>query len=230
MDPLIAGLIPNFGDIAGGFLSAREAGLNRDFNAQEAEKQRQWQTEMSNTAYQRAKQDMIKAGINPILGLAGSGGASVGTGASASSSSMANFKTDGLNIAQTIANLKNTNTNTAVAQKELLKKDAETAKTIMETQKTKTERENISVDTNLKMIQAHQAGAGRDKLEQEILNLKAQAIILEKQGKYYDADRIHKLIQEYGKVATGALSAFGIGSIMKQLTSLGKKKWIIEDI
>lgn len=56
------------------------------FNAEQAEKQRSWQTEMSATAYQRAVEDMRKAGINPILA-ATNGGANVGSGASASISS-----------------------------------------------------------------------------------------------------------------------------------------------
>lgn len=42
-----------------------EAEKARVFNSVEAQKQRDWQTEMSNTAYQRAASDMAAAGINP---------------------------------------------------------------------------------------------------------------------------------------------------------------------
>lgn len=38
-----------------------------DFSAAEAEKQRVYSTEMANTAYQRAVQDLRKAGLNPAL-------------------------------------------------------------------------------------------------------------------------------------------------------------------
>lgn len=53
-----------------------------DFNHREAELNRQWQKMMSDTAYQRQVQDMINAGLNPVLGVSNSG-ASVPSGATA---------------------------------------------------------------------------------------------------------------------------------------------------
>lgn len=54
------------------------------FTASEAQKQRDWETEMSNTAYQRQVKDMQAAGINPAMAM-NAGGASTPSGASASS-------------------------------------------------------------------------------------------------------------------------------------------------
>lgn len=66
------------------------------YNAQEAQKQRDWEEMMSNTAYQRATNDLQAAGLNPIL--AASASASTPSGGMASSSAlqanMANAYTD----------------------------------------------------------------------------------------------------------------------------------------
>lgn len=66
-----------------------ENNVAMQYNSAEAAANRAWQERMSNTAYQRAVEDMKKAGINPILAYA-NGGAST-PGGSAGTISAANM-------------------------------------------------------------------------------------------------------------------------------------------
>lgn len=63
--------------------NATEAARARQFNHDEAQLQRDYETQMSNSAYQRAVKDMEAAGINPMLAVS-QGGATTPPGATAS--------------------------------------------------------------------------------------------------------------------------------------------------
>lgn len=65
--------------------SASEAEKAREFSKSEAQLVRDWQEQMSNTAYQRAVADMKKAGLNPALMFGSGSAASTPSGTTASS-------------------------------------------------------------------------------------------------------------------------------------------------
>lgn len=66
--------------------NASQSALERDFSSREAQKNRDWQERMSNSAYSRAISDLKSSGVNPYAVLTGLSGASTPSGATASGS------------------------------------------------------------------------------------------------------------------------------------------------
>ena len=99
------------------------------FNAEEAERNRQYETQMSNTAYQRAYADMAAAGLNPNLA-GGQGGASTPAGTAATGAQAMPLDINGAinaaaNTALTRAQKDNIEANTELAEKQSGKTEEE---------------------------------------------------------------------------------------------------------
>lgn len=103
-------------------ISGKEA--SQKFAAAEAEKQRNWEEHMSNTAFQRGSADMKEAGLNAAMmysGGSGGGGASTPHGAAATSNQSGSESISGLinsaaNLARSFNNDKNPKNDVTVQQ------------------------------------------------------------------------------------------------------------------
>lgn len=83
-------------EIANGYYTNAKAVM--DYNAEQAQIDRDWQEYMSNTSYTRAMDDLKNAGLNPVLAVNGLNGASSGS-SSAASTSPQSANTSMLNVA-----------------------------------------------------------------------------------------------------------------------------------
>lgn len=158
---------------------------SNESSSREAEKTRDFQEELSNTAYQRAMQDMRAAGLNPILA-SKLGGASTPTGAMANirdyGAAMASGMTAGSSASQTESNI---------------------AKQEQETENLKQEIHRIREDIALKSSQGWlNASAARlndqqiEKLAQDISQSIAQVAQIESQTTAIDAENTQRLIMQ----------------------------------
>ena len=79
---LLGGALAGLGSIGAGAMASSAQDNANEMNREQAEKNREFQAYMSNTAYQRAATDMKYAGINPIMAYS-QGGASSPSGSTA---------------------------------------------------------------------------------------------------------------------------------------------------
>lgn len=99
MFPLIGGLLSGGASLLGSIFSSNTSAANtqqqiaaqermqaesENFNAGQSQLNRDFQEQMSNTAFQRASLDMRQAGLNPMIMAGGGGGASTPSGSAAS--------------------------------------------------------------------------------------------------------------------------------------------------
>lgn len=174
-----------FKSISGSGLTSSEIQQN-EFNAEQAQLNRDWQEQMDNTKVQRSVQDMQAAGVNPAMMLGGSAGVTASTPsggvASGSGGRAGNVSLDSImNMAMIGQRFKESNANIQVAKAEAsrIKADSERIekentwidelrqtdidearsridKNIQEAQTEESKRANYAADTLLKNATAEQ--------------------------------------------------------------------------
>lgn len=161
------------------------------FNAQQAELQRQWEEQMANTQYQRGVADMQAAGLNPALAYS-QGGAPTPQGSSASNGMP---QAGGLgDFIGALLGMKELGIKNKVADADVKVKEAEADKITTET--SWIDRIN-QMDLDLKQVQKEltfeqkeNAREIRDNIKKEGEKLEKQVQVLEEQKGVYVAEQV----------------------------------------
>lgn len=200
MDPLTAGAITGGMGVIG-------TAMSNQASSAEANKNRDFQERMSNTAHQREVEDLRKAGLNPILSALGSG-ASTPSGSQASVNDFAPGISKG---AETALAVREQNKEFQVKDASIGNLNADTEQKGAQRNLINNQAHNSAVDAKLKSLQA-------DVLEKTLPSMikKAKA-----EGDYSEINQIMGII-ESGASSAGDL--LGIGKAIRNLIPTGKKK------
>lgn len=176
---------------SGDFLGSIFSGA---FNSKEAQKNRDWQERMSNTAHQREVADLRSAKLNPILSATGGSGASSPVGGAATmtapmigSSALSGYKgSSEKKVLESQSNMFNSQSTKALAEaktQETVQANNDASTSLINVQKMLTDKELSwfdrkalnHIETNIKTAMAAQGQASAAKLSAVASNTNANA-------------------------------------------------------
>ena len=154
------------------------------FNASQAQMNRDYQTEMSNSAYQRQVLDMNKAGLNPMLAYMKGGGASSPAGSTASATvpqytspiqGAANYKLTSAQAAKTETEIPKVQAETDNIRKLSDRIDQDISNMKTDQEKTKAVIDNLRVERDNLIKQGLNLTEVGNQLRASVTNLQAQS-------------------------------------------------------
>lgn len=155
---------------------------NNQFNAEQAQLNRDWQAQQANTAYQRGYADMKAAGLNPHLA-GGNGGAATGSGGQAATTGMMPADFNSLNGYAL---------QTAMTQAQVNNLEADTELKGQQAGKTEQEMEGIKIENQykdeLKKLEILSQQITNEKTKAEVQKTFAEVHNLEKELRKMDEE------------------------------------------
>lgn len=230
MDWIGAG-ISALGNIAGGLIGSSGAADRNSqqmaFSMQEAQKNRDWQERMANTAYQRSMADMKAAGLNPILAYS-QGGAATPGGAMATMdfentmeslgegvSSAGQLARNAADIANVKATTDNTKAQEAVNKETVALTKANAVKAAQETATSAAQAEKAKAETALTTEELGSPAARRALYGSQAASASSQSEVNK---------RIVESTSKYGTSAFGGLADTGERVARRLYNALDRRK------